>query len=282
MHKTRTLSATALAAGLLLPAAGHAQETPPVPHFSVGAKVWNASWLSYMPATYTGANAAGQPALADVIDSVEGSRRTSVLPLLAVRYGKFIASASYGRFKSDFSLLSSPVATPAGTVISTRSDHFARRESDVTLGYFVLPQVALTLGYKHAREVRDTSLGIAPQRRPFLNNEADGVLLGAVASFPIEGALSFYAQGAYGPARIKTRSADDSIAPIDAHGRYLIGEVGLSYPILLDRAGLRAVSAAIGYRTQTVKTASIGTIYAEDRDLRDVRDGLVLSLNLTF
>jgi len=280
MHRTKTLSATSLALGLLLSATSHAQEAAPAPVFTIGAKVWNASWLSYLPAAYAGFGANGQPALGDVVNATEGSRSTSVLPLVGVRYGKFIASGSYGRFTSDFNLLNSPVATPSGTLLTSRSDHFVRKESDLTLGYFVLPQVALTLGYKHAKERRDSRTGLSPQRAPLSDTRANGVLLGAVASFPIQGALNFYAQGGYGPARLKTRSLDNSFAQIDAHGRYLIGEFGLNYPFLIDKAGLRAASAAIGYRSQTVKTRSSGIIYREDRDLRDVRDGLVLSLNL--
>jgi opacity protein-like surface antigen len=286
MHKKKTLSSASLALAVLLSSTSQAQESEqaatPTAQFAVGAKVWNASWLSYIPATYAGAGANGQPAIGDIANSAEGSRRTSVLPQLAVRYGKFLASASYGHFKSDFSLLSSPIITPSGTLISTRTDYFSRRESDVSLGYFVLPQIALTLGYKYAKELRDTSAGVAPQRRPLVENKASSVLLGAFASFPIQGALNFYAQAGYGPARLKTRGGDSVVGTIDAHGRYLIGELGLTYPVLLDRAGLRAVSAAIGYRTQTVKTSSSGLVYGEDRDLRDVRDGLVLSLNVSL
>jgi len=282
MQETKTMSRIALALGLLACNASHAQDAAPAPQFSIGAKLWNASWMSYIPATYLGATAGNQSAVGDIIDSAEGSRETSILPQLAVRYGNYFVAASYGRFKSDFSLLSSPVITPAGTLITSRTDHFVRRESDLVLGYYVLPQLALTVGYKYAKESRDTRLGIAPQSVPFLVNKADAVLVGAALSVPIQGSLNFYGSAGYGVGDIKTRTVDNSIAQIDARTRYLIGEFGLSYPILVDSAGLRAVSAALGYRTQTVKTRSTGTVYGESRRLRDVRDGLVLSLNVSL
>jgi hypothetical protein len=281
MHITKTVSAASLALGLLASPASQAQEAPPATQFSVGVKIWSASWMSYLPATYVGVGANNQPLVADVVNSVEGSRRTSALPLLAVRYGNYLASASYGRFSSDFSILNSPVATAGGTVVSSRSDHFVRNESDLTLGYFVLPGVALTAGYKYATESRDTRLGTATQAAPLLESRVRSLLVGVVGSFPVHDALSAYVQAGYGPARVHTRTADNSIA-IDVNGRYLIGEIGLSYPFLIDKAGLRAATAAIGYRTQTMKTDSIGLIYRESRRLRDVRDGLVLSLTATL
>jgi hypothetical protein len=282
MQVKKTVTVASFTLGLLACAPGQAQESPSTPQVSLGLKLWNASWLSYLPASYLAAGPNGQIVPADVINSVEGGRRTSALPQLAVRYGKLFASASYGRFTSDFAVLNSPVATPAGTMVTSRTDHFVRRESDLTLGYWVLPEVAVTVGYKYATETRDVRTPSSAPSQPLLENRARGALAGVVGNFPVQGALAAYVQAGYGPARIRTRAADNSIEPINAHGSYLIGEVGLSYPLLVNRYGVRAVAAAIGYRTQTVKTESYGTIYHENRRLRDVRDGLVLSLNVAL
>jgi hypothetical protein len=282
MQITKTVSTASFALGLLACVPCQAQESPSTPQFSLGVKLWNASWLSYLPATYVATAPNGQIVPADIINSVEGSRRTSALPQLGVRYGKVFASASYGRFSSDFAVLNSPLATQTGTVVTSRTDRFVRRESDLTLGYFVLPQVAVTVGYKYATESRDVRAPSSAPSRPLLENRARGALVGVVGNFPVQGALSAYVQAGYGPARIKTRTVDNSIAPIDANGRYLIGEIGLSYPLLVNQYGVRAAAVAVGYRTQTVKTYSSGTIYHESRDLRDVRDGLVLSLNVAL
>jgi len=261
----------------------HAQTSPPTAKFTIGAKVWHAAWLSYVPASYSGIGANGTPAVGDVADAVEGSEHTDVMPLLGFSYGKFFASASYGRFTGDFNVRSSPVLTPGGqTLITSRTDHFKRRESDLNLGYSVVPGVGIVLGYKDATETRDTSLGIQPGRTPVLTTKVRGLLLGATGNFVVVDKLSFYAQAGYGPARFRLRFADPALGTVKANGSYIIGELGLSYPIWSNAARGSGAVAAVGYRTQTVKTDSDAGIFQSARRLRDVRDGAIMSLNLTL
>lgn len=269
--------------GTLACSAAQAQTTPSSTQFTIGAKVWHASWLSYLPAPYTGIGANGAPAAGDTVNAVEGDVRTSVLPLLGVRHGNFFASVSYGRFKSDFQVNTSPVITPTGqSLITSRTDHFKRSESDLNVGYFVTPEVGLALGYKDATEKRDTSLGIAPQPSRLVTTKARGILLGAVVNFAVYDKLRLYGQAAYGPARIRLAFTDPTLAAPKANGRYLIGEFGLSYPIFSTAGGYGGATAALGYRTQTIKTDGYSTVFQQGRDLRDVRDGLVLTLNVTL
>lgn len=272
-----------LVLGTLACNAAQAQATPSSTQFTIGAKVWHASWLSYLPAPYTGIGANGAPAAGDIVNAVEGDVRTSVMPSLAVRHGKFFASVSYGRFKSDFQANTSPVITPAGqTLITSRTDHFKRSESDLNVVYFLTPEVGVALGYKDATETRDTSLGIAPQPSRLLTTKARAVLLGAVASFAVYDKLRLYGQAGYGPARISLAFTDPTLANPKANARYLIGEFGLSYPVFDGVGGHGGTTAALGYRTQTVKTDSYSIVFQQKRDLRDVRDGLVLSLSVTL
>ena len=283
MRVKQTALVVPLALGLFACPASQAQDTAPATHVTVGFKVWHASWQSYLPAPYTGMTASGAPAIGEDINLVEGGERTNVLPLIAISYGKYFVSASYGRFSSDFSASTSPVIGPGGgTIVTSRTDHFVRREGDISIGYFVTPEVGLSIGYKDATENRTTMLGIAPQGTPLVKTKARGILLGAIGSFPIQGKLRMYTQVGYGPARIKLRFADPSVASYDTNGRYLIGELGLSYPVLSNYQGISAATATFGYRTQTVKTISHGAVSPEDRDLRDVREGLVLSLNVSI
>jgi hypothetical protein len=270
-----------LVLGSLACNAAQAQTTPSPTQFTIGAKVWHASWLSYLPAPYTGIGANGAPAAGDSVTGVEGDVRTSVLPLLGVRHGKFFASASYGRFKSDFQVNTSPVITPAGqTLITSRTDHFKRSESDLNVGYFVTPEVGIALGYKDATETRDTSLGIAPQPTRLVTTRAKGILLGATANFAVYDKLRLYGQAAYGPARIRLDFTDPTLAAPKANGRYLIGEVGLSYQVFSSAGGFGGATAALGYRTQTIKTDGYSSTFQQGRDLRDVRDGLALTLTV--
>lgn len=263
--------------------AAQAQTSPSTTQFTIGAKVWRASWLSYLPATYTGIGPGGAPAVGDSLNAVEGTDHTDILPLLAIRHGRFFASASHGRFSSDFNVRSSPLILPSGqTLVTSRTDHFKRRESDLNLGYSLTPELGIALGYKDATESREASLGGAPQRTPLLTTKVRGYLLGAVGSFAVSEKLRIYGQAGYGPARLKLRFNDPLLGSTKANGRYLIGELGLSYPIYTNANGFGSTTAAVGYRTQTIKTDSYSSFVEENRDLRDVRDGMVLSLNVTL
>jgi hypothetical protein len=258
-----------------------AQDSLPATRFTVGAKVWHASWLSYLPSFYSGVNASGQPVIGDTVDAVEGRKKTNLMPTLAVSRFPYSVSASHGRFSSDFSALTSPIVLPTGqTLIGPRTDHLKRRETDINLGYAVTPEVALSVGYKDATETRDVSFGATPQRTPLLRTRVRGLLLGMSASFPVKDKLRFYAQAAYGPARLKADFYDRG-ASLKTDGRYLIGELGLSYGLYSKPDG-SAAAASIGYRTQTVKTDSFDNVFQDGRKLRDVRDGLVLSLNVAL
>lgn len=282
MKNIQGVSIAVLSCALLICPVSQAQEATST-QVSVGLKLWNAAWSSYLPGTYAGVDATGRPVLGETFDEVEGKRKTNFLPSLVLRHGRYFVSASYGRFTSDFSVPGTPLPGPGGvTLITSRLDHFKRRESDLTAGYFVTQELALTLGYKDATEDRDIRLGIAPQAAPLLNNKAHGLLLGAVGSFAVQGDLRLYTTAGYGPARFKIRFADPTIANFDANGRYLIGEAGFSYPLFKGDRWLQNVTALLGYRTQTVKTDSRGTVGSNSRTVRDVRDGLVFSVTATL
>ncbi|CAH0295916.1 hypothetical protein SRABI118_04224 [Massilia sp. Bi118] len=282
MRVRNAISLVPFVLGTLACAAAHAQTDPPKTQFSIGAKIWHASWLSYVPATYTGIDANGGPALGDSVNGADGTGDTSVLPLLGVRHGKFFGSVSYGNYSSDFHVLSSSIILPNGqNLITSRTDHFKRRESDLNVGYYLTPEIGIALGYKDATESRDTTLAVAPQSTPLLSTKAKTLLLGAVGSFAVYEKLRFYFQAAYGPARLKLRFADPALSNFSTNGSYLIGELGLSYPIFTKASGYGGATASLGYRTQTVKTDSYAK-FQEGRELRDVRDGAILALVFTL
>lgn len=276
-------TAATIACGLFACATSHAQEAAPATQYSVGLKAWDASWSSYLPATAAGVNASGKPVTATSVDSVDGDRRTNFIPQIAVRRGNYFVSGSYGKYDADFHVGASTVATgPATTLITSRTDHFMRKESDLTAGYFITPEVALTIGFKYAKEYRDISLGIAPQATPLLDDTVAGVVAGFVGSFPIKGALRLYTQAAYGPGRYKSTFADSAMPSVSGNATYLIAEFGVAYPLYPAHDGFPALNGALGYRTQTFKSTSNDTSFNESRKLRDVRDGVVLSVTATF
>jgi hypothetical protein len=261
-----------------------AQDTDASPtQVSVGLKVWHSSWLSYLAGAYTGISPAGTPGLADSIDAVEGSQETDVLPTIGVRYKDYLVSGSFARFSGDFNSLHSSVICPCGqNVLTSRTDHISRKESDLAVGYFITPNVILSLGYKYATEDRHTVLGIAGLSMPSVTNTVRGVLAGAAASFPIQGRWRFYGNFGYGPGKVTTEFSDPAVAPIHAHGRYLISEIGLNYSLPISNALMKGVNAGLGYRSQSFKTRSEGPAYRDRRDFRDVKDGVVLSLNVAI
>lgn len=252
------------------------------PQFSVGLKAWHSSWLSYFPGAVSGVDSAGTPGSATTYDMAEGGQRTTFFPVLAVRYNNYFLSANYARYSSNFHLANSSVIGPDGrNVLTSRSDHFDRDEADLTAGYSITPNIALSLGYKHATEARHTSLGIAPGiSTPLSHNTFKALLFGALANLPLQGGLGVYGQLGYGPTRLNITVSPDNAVSYRAHGTYLISEIGLTYVLPVQTPLLKSSSIGLGYRSQTTKTRS--PIGGFSRDLRDVKDGIIFSLNMSI
>lgn len=252
------------------------------PQFSVGLKAWHSSWLSYFPGEVRGIDSAGAPGTATTYDMAEGSQRTTFLPVLAVRYNNYFLSASYARYSSNFHLANTSVVGPDGSnVLTSRSDHFDRDEADLTAGYFVTPNIALSLGYKHLTEARHTSLGIAPGiATPLSDSTLKALLFSALANLPLQGGLGVYGQLSYGPTRVNITTSPDNAVSYRAHGTYLISEIGLTYALPVQTPLLKSSSIGVGYRSQTGKTRS--PVGGYSRDVRDVKDGIIFSLNMSI
>jgi hypothetical protein len=253
------------------------------PQINLGVKVWNSSWFSYLPGYYAGVSPLGVPSIADSVDAIEGERTTSTLPVVGLRSGKFLLSASHARYDSDFHSKHSSVLSPTGqNILTTRTDHLLRKESDLTAGYSVTPNIALTVGYKHASEERDTMLGITgnASSRSF-EAKVKGLVFGVTANFPVRGGLGFYGLAGYGPARLETIVSGQGPS-ITSNGRYLISEIGLTYSLMITDAFVKGANVGLGYRSQTVKTDGVGPGFLDQRDYRDVKDGVTLSLTVAL
>ena len=245
--------------------------------FTVGVKVWNSSWFSYNPGAYAVAGPGGEFALADSIDAVQGKSKTDAIPVLAVRKGNYVVSFTHASYASEFNTPRSSLIGPGGQNIATsRTDHLARKETDLTAAYFVMPNIALSVGLKHASEQRDTSTSLTPRSR-LLNAKGKAFIAGALASFPIKGGLSAYGQLGYGPTRLTTTLADGSGSDTST-GRYLSSELGLSYALRMSDPFVKGLFVGIGYRSQTITTPGIAPAYGDPRDYRDVKDGVVFSI----
>ncbi|WP_342113430.1 hypothetical protein [Pseudoduganella sp. OTU4001] len=251
------------------------------PQFSVGLKAWNATWGTALPTLYTVATPAGTIHVSESLDSAEGSSKTSAYPSFAVKKDRFLVSASFARFSNDFLSPNTSVIAPNGMNVSTsRSDHIKRRESDFTAGYYVMPNIVVSLGYKHATEDRTSTLSLGGGTVPLLKNRARGLLLGAAANFSIMDRLSLSNQIAYGPARIKVSLADQSFPDDTVSARYMIYEIGLNYAL---PTGIgRGTAIGLGYRSQLVRTDSAGPANMNGRRYRDAREGFLLSMTIAI
>lgn len=270
------------------PAVGYAQEELNKPlEFTIGLKAWHTSWQSYLPAVIVGTTPGGQPAASELVNSVEGRTEVAALPTMTLRYERYFLSAGYARYSSNFDLLQSPIGVINGqNVFGFRIDHIRRREIDVNLGYFVLPGFALTVGYKGARENRDTRTTVAPDTvLNLLSGKFDALLLGALGSYEIVPGFSGYGQFGYGIGRGRVTYGEGTPASGNSfknNPRYMVTEIGVAYQLPLTNRWIQRTSLALGYRSQTVKQKVPSLIGGEQREVRDVKDGVVLSLNATF
>jgi hypothetical protein len=215
------------------------------------------------------------PVLQDVVVKSLSKTEFVPIPIVGMRIGNFLASASYfvkTGYDSQDPLL--------GTV--------DRDEFDVNVGYAVLPSLVLSVGYKQATDSK-----LNAQFSP-AGGKVDGILLGASASAPLGGKFLLYGNAAYGFAREKTDFKDaggnDSYS-----GNYRIGEVGLTY-LLYDKVegqGIKSLSISFGYRAQnyTAKSVALGTFSATNppvlistqaKDINTTTDGFILGIVGTF
>lgn len=225
---------TALA--LCLAGAAHAQDSNL--SVSVGVKAWHTQWTTF--GYYVNETNGDR-----VLIQVPAKDKFVYIPHLNARYGNFVGSIS-GYLPTDHSFVDG-----GGN---------RRRELDVNLGYFVLPSVALTVGYKKVG-----------QKAPDGNYELSGPVAGLSATAPLGGAFALY--GALGLGRMS--DTDASTVKFDAD--YRLAELGLAYNLPMDRV-VKTLSFTLGYRIQVLSSKeALGS-----QDGRDLTQGLTVGLVAAF
>jgi hypothetical protein len=230
--------------------------------FNVGLRTWFNAWTSwdvYPPLVI------GNATLPGASENFTSGNRAALIPTFSVRHNDLLLSAS--RF-----------ARKSYSFDGNSGSFGARREeTDALVGYYVLPTVAVTLGYK---EVKQDFSGTAQFKY-------SGPTLGAVASAPLTGGFSLYGNFGYGPLKARLPVADASgNRRFDAN--YLLGEVGLAYALdLRDRMpSARALTLTAGYRHQVLATQdyriSTGANQSRATELRDTTEGLTVGLSVSF
>lgn len=213
---------------------------------------------------------ASGPALAS--DEFRTSSETSVIPILSARYRDFFASTSY-LAKTDYSATQPSTGLPY---------NFERDEFDVNVGYYVLPSLALTLGYKQVETKADFgSLGT-------VDRKDRGPTLGVAAAAPVGSGFGVYGNLAIGRLTSKV-NLSGSLPKND----YISTEMGLFYTALSRETGWpRSLNVTLGYRYQSldstgeVTVSSVGSDFVVTRQYnvrtRDTSRGPVLGVIATF
>jgi hypothetical protein len=199
--------------------------------FTIGAKVWANEWSSWSPTDSRNNNTTFQ-----TIQSIASNTHVAVIPQVSARYENFLATASYF-YDTTYSL--------GGDINSTTAELSAlsasRKEFDGNIGYYILPSLAVTVGYKQ----------IEQDFTPLLYKWA-GPTVGLAGSASLRGSFGMYGTFAYGRLRL-TAPVPDAAGDTHLDADYILGELGLSYGVGTPLSHL-SFSVTAGYRAQIVST----------------------------
>lgn len=226
---------------------------------TVGAKVWVNDWSSWYTPTIGGQG--------EVVP-IDSSTKVSVIPVVNLRFRDFYAS---------FSTLLNTSYTLAGQALN--SIDASRKEFDANLGYYVLPGLGVSLGYKSLSQV----FGGATYRWT-------GPTIGATLTAPIQGGFAGYGALGIGFFKMSLPAADaNSSVNGDLNANYAIGEIGLAYGAAgVPTIAVTSTAFTLGYRLQAVRTkdykvrAATGASVNGSTDLSDVTQGPALGFLVRF
>jgi hypothetical protein len=255
-------------AALLIAAAGGAGAQEGF-HLTLGVKFWANYWETGFPTDdpNTGNH---------VIMSSNESPKVAVIPSLSMRWGRFVVSAGYfAKTEYEFQEFSDFVNTTCcGGAVVRQATKAEREEVDINIGWFVHPQVAVTLGYKQVDQTYTstfTSPGLvfpAPQPSTTKNK---AWTIGVLGSGPIGGGFAVYGNLAVGP--MEAEFTDDSGEK--PKGYYHSTEFGFAYGF----GGGSAIT--LGYKVQVIDLE-----FGENSSLpqrgRDTTNGFIAGLSFTF
>lgn len=227
-------------------------------HLSIGARVWVNSWEKFMLSPDN-----------TLVNVAKSDTTLTPIPTASLRYKDFFLSGSYF-VNSDYQW-NLTAATDRGTTPVDIDGQ--RREFDITAGYFLHPNLALTAGYKDIQQKFVSSvIGSIP------NLTFKGPFLGLLGTVPIGNGFGLYGNFAYGWlfgnaggfAGINSRDTE-----------YILADGGLSYTYRFNAAGALPLYASLfaGYRFQLLDVENIGQRH---KNASDYTRGFVTGLSLAF
>jgi hypothetical protein len=258
-----------LALGAMAPMAAYADDDIQVgkdTFLNAGAKLWINTWQTNLT------NYSGQ-----AWNQLTEGPVVGFIPSIALRHKRIFASGSF-MVTPDYTF---PTQTNfIGNTGSIAKDDVkaSRQEADLNIGFYIVPQIALTIGYKGITEsfkvTHSVNNGAATttDSKVYLN----GVTYGVTGSAPMGNGWSVYGSGAggymlvnYGP----TRSNYDDSALYEA------SELGFAW-----HPHASSFSATAGYKFQLIQTkiSPQNSTNFQNLPRNEVTRGFMLGANYTF
>jgi len=250
-------------------------------HFgaTVGYKAWFNTWDLPIDRPFDGQ-----------VIIVDSGTEISHIPIVSLRYKNFFVSGSYFT-KTDYDFdkmydeqgyYSSDLDSYGNVMFIEENISAERSEWDITTGYYVNPNLAITFGYKNIERVYHHSYShsfvqssgeiVTYTGQHQDNMKTKGLTLGLTSSVPLGRGFGVYSNFAYGRLA-STWGMDNLSIP------YYLGEMGLTYSLRFKNHTIDAASFHAGYRFQRIDFE--GTIFKE-QTVKDRTDGFVFGVNFNF
>jgi hypothetical protein len=198
--------------------------------FTIGVKAWANEWTSWAPVPGGGGNGVR------IIESVSANTRVAPIPQASLRWGNWLVATSYFA-QTDYSL--GGLVNPG--IGELEKLPASRKEFDANFGYYVLPGLAVTVGYKKIDQDFEAA-----------RYQWTGPTVGLTAAAPLKGHLAFFGTAAYGRLTMNASTPDDA-GRSSFKADYILSELGLAYGVGTPLSHL-SLSMTLSYRAQLVST----------------------------
>jgi len=245
-------------------------------HLSVGTKLWINNWEKFFPDAY------------NKTISVSQSTGTALTPIptASIKFKDFFITGSYFS-QSNYHWKTTAItpaglgSLPGGTILNLDTDG-GRREYDISAGYFLHPNIAVSAGYKDILQKFNTNGTVDNTNTIVYSDQAKvtykGPILGLIGTVPVGNGFGLYGNFAYG---WMTLNAGGYAGIQNRNAIYISADGGVSYSYGLKHlVGFpMSASAFAGYRYQGIKVSNLG---AQNQAASDYMAGFVTGLNLAF
>jgi len=219
-------------------------------HTTVGVRAWHTEWTTW----FYGSPTTSSTGFYDQYESA--NLNWNFIPVVSVSKGRWFLAGSYqspNTFNWDY-----PPATS-----------FRRHEWDANVGYFIVPGLAVTLGYKDIE-----------YKGPGYDWTSKGPTVGLAGNAPIQSWIALYGNLAYSRPKI-----NDRFYFSNSRGYYMLTEFGFAFPLGGYRNELGGAAVTAGYRYQRIgayPNSPINTFLPGSRKLYETTQGPVIGLAFRF